>query len=73
LYVDSNETTGNSYSYYVVAVNAVGAGTSSVVQSVGPSTGGTGSSDNTALFAGVGIVVIVIIIAGVFLYMRRKK
>jgi hypothetical protein len=70
-YVDTNETAGNSYSYYVVASNSVGKGTTSAVQSVGPASGG--SSDSTVIFVVIGIVAVVIVVALLFLFMKRRK
>jgi fibronectin type 3 domain-containing protein len=73
-YVDTSGTAGTTYSYYVVAVNSVGAGPQSTVQSAAPESGGGGSTDNTMLYAGIGVAVVIIVaIIGIFWYMRSKK
>ena len=72
-YVDTNVTVGYTYSYYIVAINSIGAGTQSTTQSAGPQSGAVASSNNDALYAGIGILVVVIILIGLFMYMRNRK
>jgi len=71
-YVDMNVTVGDTYSYYVFAVNSIGAGAQSATQSAAPQSSSGGATDNTALYIGVVIVIIVIILL-LFWFMRRRK
>lgn len=78
-YQDTTGTVGTTYSYYVVAVNSVGSGAQSSVQSAAPQSGGggtgsTNSSGNGALLAGVGVLVVVVIVLIVlFFFMKKRK
>ena len=64
------------YYYIVKAVNTAGSSDPSTEASVTANvqSGSSGSTDNTLLYAGVGIVIVVVVaaLAGL-LYMRRKK
>jgi len=72
-YVDTTGTVGTTYSYYVVAFNPVGAGAHSNAQSAASESGG-GTTDNTMLYAGIGIVVVIIVIILIaWWYMRSKN
>lgn len=73
-YEDTTGTAGTTYTYFVVATNANGAGTqSATVNAASQETGGDGGTDNTMLYIGIGVVAIVAIGAVAFLMMRRKK
>lgn len=66
-YTDTTGTAGTTYTYYIKAVNEVGAGTQSISQSATPQ-----SNDNTLLY--VGIVIVIVVVAGLaVLMMRRRK
>ena len=67
--VDTTGTVGTTYTYYVVAVNAIGAGANSAPASAAPQ---SAAADNTMLYVGIGIAVIAVI-AIVVVLMRRKK
>ncbi len=74
-YNDTTAMPGIPYFYVVKAVNSVGpSSASNTVQgnptSI-PNSGGT--SNNDALYAGIGIMVILVIIIGILLYTRSKK
>ena len=69
-YVDSTGTSGTTYTYYVVAVNAVGSGAVSGQASASPQA--ASAADNTMLYVGIAIAIIVVI-AIVVMLMRRKK
>ena len=71
-YVDTNVTVGFTYSYYVVAVNSIGAGAQSTGQSAGPQSSGGGATDNSVLYIGIAIVIIVVILL-VLWFIGRKK
>jgi fibronectin type 3 domain-containing protein len=71
-YVDTNVTVGYTYSYYVVAVNSIGAGAQSTTQSAAPQGNGGGATDNSALYIGIVIVIIVVVLL-LFWFMRRRK
>jgi fibronectin type 3 domain-containing protein len=73
-YQDTTGTVGTTYSYYVVAVNSVGSGAASSSQSAAPESGGgtPAGSDNGALLAGIGILVVIILV-GLFMFMRGRK
>jgi len=73
-YQDTTGTAGTTYSYYVVAVNSVGSGAASSSQSAAPESGGgtPAGSDNGALLAGIGILVVIILV-GLFMFMRSRK
>jgi fibronectin type 3 domain-containing protein len=73
-YTDSAVVPGHSYGYQVVAKNANGNGSVSATVSAIPNPAAAASnSDNTALYAGIGIVAIIVIILAALLLMRRKK
>jgi hypothetical protein len=72
-YVDSNGGTGSGHQYYVAAVNAIGKGTTTDPKSVDSGTSSGGSSDNTAIFAGIGILAVIIVVVLLFLFMKRRK
>jgi hypothetical protein len=67
---DSTGTPGVTYSYCVVAVNAIGSGPASAMVSAAPLS--SPSSQDTILIVGVAIAIIVVI-AIVYIQMRRKK
>jgi fibronectin type 3 domain-containing protein len=71
-YVDTNVTVGYTYSYYVVAVNSIGAGAQSTSQSAGPQSSGGGATDNSVLYIGIAIVIIVVVLL-VLWFIGRKK
>jgi predicted phage tail protein len=71
-FVDTTGTAGTSYTYYVKAVNEIGAGTQSASQSATPQPSG-GGTDNTILYAGIVIVIVVIVAILAFVMMRRPK
>jgi len=66
-YVDTSVTAGTTYSYYVIAVNSIGAGAQPTSQSV------TTPTDNNLLYASIGIVMVLVVIIGAFWYTRSKK
>ncbi len=68
-YAHTNGTVGTTYTYYVAATNAVGAGANSTQVSATPQ---SAIVDNTMLYAGVVIAIIAVIAIAVVL-MRRKK
>jgi hypothetical protein len=68
-YVHTNGTAGTTYTYYVTASNAIGAGAGSSQVSGTPQ---AGNSDNTTLYVGIAIVVIAIIALAI-VFMRGKK
>jgi fibronectin type 3 domain-containing protein len=73
-YVDTTGTVGATYSYFVVATNANGAGAeSATVNAASQEGGGGGGTDNTMLYIGIAVVAIIAIAAIAFLMMRRKK
>jgi len=73
-YQDTQVTAGTTYSYYVVAVNSVGSGAQSTAKSATPeSSSSGGTSNNSGLYAGIAIVVIVLILIGAFWYMRSRR
>ncbi|MEI6796957.1 MAG: fibronectin type III domain-containing protein, partial [Methanomassiliicoccales archaeon] len=59
-YEHTNGTAGTSYTYYVVASNAVGAGPNSSQVSATPQS----AVDNTMLYVGIAIVAIAIVVVG---------
>jgi fibronectin type 3 domain-containing protein len=69
-YADTTGTAGTTYTYYVVAVNAVGSGSASTSVSAAPQS--NTSSDNTMLYVGIAVAVIAIIAIAALL-MRKKK
>jgi titin len=69
-YVDGNVTSGNTYTYTVVAFNAVGNGPAST--QVSATLQADGPTDNTLLYAGMAIVIIAALAIAVAV-MRRKK
>ncbi len=73
-YEDTTGIVNTTYSYYVLAVNSVGSGAASSSQNAAPESGGATpiGSDNGALYVGIGILVVIIIV-GLFLYMRSRK
>jgi predicted phage tail protein len=71
-YVDSTAPSDTSFRYYVVAINSVGKGTSTTPLTVNDKASG-GSSDNTAIFAGIGILAVIIVVVLLFLFMKRRK
>ncbi|MEI6796035.1 MAG: leucine-rich repeat protein [Methanomassiliicoccales archaeon] len=68
-YVDTKGTVGTTYTYYIVASNAAGAGANSSQVSATPQ---SAAVDNTMLYVGVVIAIIAVIAIAVVL-MRRKK
>ncbi|MEI6796180.1 MAG: fibronectin type III domain-containing protein [Methanomassiliicoccales archaeon] len=68
-YQDNNVSAGNTYLYHVVAVNAVGEGAASAQVQATPQ---SAAVDNTMLYVGIAIAVIVVI-ALVVVLMRRKN
>jgi len=68
-YVHTNGTVGTTYTYYVVASNAIGAGANSSQVSATPQ---AANADNTMLYVGIGIAVIAVIAIAVVL-VRKKK
>ena len=72
-YVDSNGGNGNGHQYYVAAVNVIGKGTTTDPKSVGSGASNGGSTDNTAIFAGIGILAVIIVVVLLFLFMKRRK
>jgi fibronectin type 3 domain-containing protein len=69
-YQDTTGTAGTTYTYYVVAVNAIGSGSASTSASAAPQS--ATSADNTMLYVGIAVLIIVVV-AVVFLLMRKKK
>ena len=72
-YVDMNGTIGYAYSYYVVAVNSVGAGAQPSTQSATYGTSGAAPYDYTWVYVLIVIVIIVIILLVLWWSMRSKK
>jgi predicted phage tail protein len=72
-YVDTSVTAGTSYTYCVKAVNEIGTGATSTPQTATAVIGGGGTSDNTLMYAGIGIGVIIVAILTILMLMRRKK
>jgi fibronectin type 3 domain-containing protein len=72
-YTDKSVVAGHTYGYSVVAQNANGNGTVSITATAIPNAPSSGGSDNTALFAGIAIVVIAIIAAIGYVVLRKKK
>ena len=68
VYVDSNGTAGTTYTYYVMASNAIGTGASSVPVSAASQV----SVDNTLLYVAVAICVIVLVAVVAWLLKRRE-
>lgn len=66
-HVDTTGTSGTNSTYFIVAVNAVGAGANSSQVSASPQ-----SSDNTLIYVGIAIAIIAVI-AIALVVMRRKK
>jgi titin len=69
-YVDTTGSAGTTYTYYVVAANAVGSSMGSSQASAAPQANTT--TDNTMLYVGIAIAVIALIAIALVL-MRRKK
>jgi hypothetical protein len=67
-YVHANGTVGTTYTYYVTASNAIGAGANSTQVFGSPQA----ASNNTLLYMGIAIVLIAIVVMAVVL-VRRKK
>ena len=72
-YVDSNGSSGSGNQYYVAAINAIGKGTTTDPKSAGSGASNGSSSDNTPIFAGIGILAVIIVVVLLFLYMKRRK
>ena len=72
-YVDSNGGSGSGHQYYVAAVNAIGKGTTTDPKSVDSGASNGSSSDSTPIFAGIGILAVIIVVVLLFLYMKRRK
>jgi len=72
-YTDSSAGDGSGHKYYVVAINALGKGTSTDAKSVVSGSNGGNSSDNSAIFAALGILAVVIVVAILFLFLKRRK
>jgi BspA type Leucine rich repeat region (6 copies)/Fibronectin type III domain len=72
-YTDISAGDGSGHQYYVVAINALGKGTSTDIKSVASGSSGGSSSDNTGIFAVVGILAVVIVVAILFLFLKRRK
>jgi titin len=71
VYEDTNVTGGTAYTYYVVAVNAVGSSVASSTATATPQSA-PAAQDNTMVIVAVVIVVIIIALVAVVV-MRRKK
>ena len=71
-YVDSITSDGKAHSYYVVATNSVGKGTTSSVQSVGDTDSG-GSSGNGLIIVIIGIIAAVVVVLLAFMFLKRRK
>jgi fibronectin type 3 domain-containing protein len=66
-YVDTSVTAGTTYTYYVKAVNEIGAGAQSTSQSATPTT------DDILLYAGIGIVIAIAVVLVAVLFVLRKR
>ena len=71
-YEDTTGTQGVTYAYSVVATNANGAGLETEPVNAASQEGGGGGTDNTMLYVGIGVVLIVVVGAAAFLFMRKK-
>ncbi len=65
--VDPTGTVGTTYTYHVVAWNAVGNGTSSLTVSASP------QADNALLYVGIGAIVIIALVGVAFLVPRKRR
>ena len=72
-YVDTTGAAGTNYSYYVVPLNAEGAGPSSASEIASPQSAAPIAADNTMLYVGAAIVVLAIIVGAAMIMRRRKK
>ncbi|HTY46054.1 MAG TPA: fibronectin type III domain-containing protein, partial [Methanomassiliicoccales archaeon] len=70
-YTDTAVSENTNYTYFVKAVNSAGAGTQSNSQTAVPESAAT--TDNTALYVGVGVVVLVIILGVGYYFLRKPK
>jgi outer membrane protein assembly factor BamB len=71
-FIDASGTAGTNYSYYVVPVNANGAGPASASVSAAPKALPV-ANDNTVLYVGIAIIVLAVIIAIAMLMLRGRK
>jgi outer membrane protein assembly factor BamB len=71
-YVDDSGTANTNYSYYVVPVNASGAGPASDSAIAAPKAIPV-ASDNTILYVGIAVLVLIVIAAVAMLMMRGRK
>ena len=69
--ISGTGSAGITYTYYVVASNAVGAGADSAPVSAAPQTGS--NPDNSMVYFGLIFVLIVVVLLVVLLMRRRKK
>jgi hypothetical protein len=74
-YNDSTAINGNTYVYAVKAVNSVGPSSASNTAQGSPTStpNDGGTSNNDMLYAGIGIVVALVIIIGASLYLKSKR
>jgi hypothetical protein len=73
-YVDTTGNAGTTYSYFVLATNANGAGAQSATVNAAPQEPSDGGgTDNTLLYVGIAVVAIIAIGAIAFLMMRRRS
>jgi len=66
-YVDTSGTAGTIYTYNVVANNAVGNGSMSAPVSAST------QPDNTLLYAGIGVILIVVLAGVAFIALRKRR
>jgi len=73
-YTDATVVNGNTYVYVVKAVNTVGSSPASNTAQGNPSAStSTPAADNTALYAGVIVVIVVLGLVGVLWFMKGKR
>ena len=66
-------TAGTSHTYCVKTVNEIGTGAASTPQTATAAISGGGTTDNSLLYAGIGIGVTIPAILAIFMLMRRRK
>ncbi len=72
VYNDTSVVNGQVYYYQIAAINAVGEGDLSPLESATPS-GGEEVGDDLLILGAVGVLIVVVIIIGIYLWMRRRK
>jgi len=73
-FTDTNVDTSHIYGYAIVATNANGSSSASTpVTAIPNAAAGTSSTDNTMLYAGIGIIALILVILAAFLLMRGRK